>query len=334
MQDLQPGQNITFSPGTPTPTQNNTPQPAQSYVPPVSSPVLAMPVNAPTSSNAPSVQQAPSYAPFNPQQQQNMQNTQSQVAQQPAQYKTQNSNIQQTAPNIGPQRSSLLQDNALLPNDDFLDDDDDFLDDPLGPLPPPSRFGASQQQNAVSLSKMPEDQRRDIITRIFKLVLGKDPAEKDFNYYRFSALTEEGLIRNLLNLNEHKISLENAKQFSILKSSNSELELKVKFQESQLLGMRQEIIALQDLLQEKNRHIANLRGESKQYQGVSTMPHLSQTQQMNSSPVEYSPGPAFVSTNAQPEPFYYQSQTQGTRRLGFTSFFEGILSMLRSLFSR
>ena len=359
MQDLKPGQSISFPSGNGTPIQNSPIQPAKPYIPPTSAPVQPnnnMPAvgNNQHDNNPPqpaAVQQpTPSYAPFTPQQGQPTQNFQSESSSQVIQNQTTRdplptssspqkriaSSNQFGAPQSNPAPQYPVNDSGLM-DDPFGDDylDDDFLDDPLPPpTPDTSRFGAPRSNatnGAQSLSKMPEDQRRDVITRLFKLVLGKDPQEKDFNYYRFSALTEDGLIRNLLNLNEHKTMLENAKQFAALKSSNSELDLKAQLLESQLASTKQEIIALQELISEKNRHIASLRGDNNHFQGVKTVPQMTQPQvQQQQAPPSY----AASQYMQQPiPPTEYQASGYQSRKIGFSSFFDGVKQLVQSLIS-
>lgn len=165
-------------------------------------------------------------------------------------------------------------------------DEDDEDDDIFPPASPPmgqQKFGRPAMPMNTgpvqqSLSKMTEDQRREAITRVFKLVLGREPIEKDFNYYRFSALTEDGLIRNLLNLAEHKSLIDNAKEAPSLKSRTNELELKAKLLESNLESLHNELRTLQEILREKNRYIQSLRKSLEAFTG-SIFPEQNNSQQ-------------------------------------------------------
>ncbi|WKZ29998.1 MAG: hypothetical protein QY314_04295 [Candidatus Dojkabacteria bacterium] len=147
---------------------------------------------------------------------------------------------------------------------------------------------------SMSLSKMPEDQRREVITRLFKLVVGKEPQEKDFNYYRFSALTEDGLIRNLLNTQEHKKILDQSGEFNTVQSSQRNMELKVKTLEMHLASLQNELKTLQEILEEKNRYIQNLRATinpvENMYLPIATIqeqPQIQYEQQPRQMPQQY-----------------------------------------------
>jgi hypothetical protein len=190
---------------------------------------------------------------------------------------------------------------------DLEDEEDDDIFPPATPpmgqqkfgRPPMTMAGASAQP---SLSKMTEDQRREAITRVFKLVLGRDPIEKDFNYYRFSALTEDGLIRNLLNLAEHKTIIDNAKESPSLKSRTNELELKAKLLESNLESLQNELRTLQEILREKNRYIQSLRRSLESFTGSMFPEQNDDSQDMN-----------FINTpqqNTQPQYQQYTPQYQ------------------------
>jgi hypothetical protein len=133
---------------------------------------------------------------------------------------------------------------------------------------------------SLSLSKMPEDQRREVISRLFKLVIGKEPQEKDFNYYRFSALSEDGLIRNLLNTQDHKKMIDQSSQFGQIQTSQKDMELKVKSLEMHLASLQQELKTLQEILAEKNKYIQNLRATLQPSQNIYLpIPQIVQDQQ-------------------------------------------------------
>ncbi|WKZ24107.1 MAG: hypothetical protein QY312_00665 [Candidatus Dojkabacteria bacterium] len=142
--------------------------------------------------------------------------------------------------------------------DDFSDDfDDDLdLDDENFEMKPRAQKSSVP---GVSLSRMTEEERRKVITTVFELVLGRAPADRDFSYYRFSTLTEEGLIRSLLNLPDHKKLVEKANEHTSLKQSVSDLDLQVKQLDTSMQSMRQELLTMQELLVEKNRYIQQMR---------------------------------------------------------------------------
>lgn len=141
--------------------------------------------------------------------------------------------------------------------DEDIEDFDDIngTDEELS-SPTSSSTGKSQ----LSLSRMSEEERRKVIGNVFVLVLGRSPADRDFSYYRFSTLTEEGLIKSLLNLPEHKKLVEKANEHTSLKQSVMDLDLQVKQLTESMNSMKEELITMQDLLVEKNRYIQQMRG--------------------------------------------------------------------------
>lgn len=320
-QAMDPGKPITFS-GSPVPTTpvKNTPHQQDSQK------VTNMPNN-----NAPQQRQNPSnMQPQKPQQQNHSANaqsnnnaTQNQFTQpmsqptqqmQPQNRAQNNSFSQQNAPQMGnmqPSFSPMPTAASFGDNFDEFEDLDSF-DDGFGNFPSTPMMNGmdmgmnrpkSQAPQAPTLSKMTEDQRREVITRVFKLVFGRDPLDKDFNYYRFSALTEDGLIRNVLNLTEHKTLVDNAKQFSDLKSSNSELQMRVKQQDEQFKSLQSELVTLQQLLGEKNRYIQMLRGQATAAPMQPQQFQQAPVQQTQSQNITYRPTP-------QPAPVEQQGLTR------------------------
>lgn len=174
-----------------------------------------------------------------------------------------------STPSQQPQQSTVAPMFPPMPtqdNDGFLSsDEDEFGDDEsddFSPLPQPS-LGAmptGPQKQQLSLSRMTEEQRRKAIADAFSLVLGKEPIDRDYSYYRFSTLTEDGLIKSLLSLPEHKQMVDKAKEHTSLKQGVSDLDLRVKQLDTNLHSMQQELITLQSLLVEKNRYIQQMRG--------------------------------------------------------------------------
>jgi len=158
---------------------------------------------------------------------------------------------------ISPKTPSFDDDDSALDDDDFNFDDDDLGDEES---PVTTSSNASAPKTGTALSRMSEEQRRQVITTVFKLVLGKDPSDRDFSYYRFSTLTEDSLIKSLLNLPEHKKLVEKAQEHTSLKQSVNDLDLQVKQLSTSMQGMKQELVTMQDLLVEKNRYIQQIRG--------------------------------------------------------------------------
>lgn len=145
-------------------------------------------------------------------------------------------------------------------NSPFLDDDGDMGDSYASASAPVAAPRSQSTSSAMALSRMSEEDRRRIISSTFQLVLGREPSDRDFSYYRFSTLTEEGLTKSLLALPEHKQLVEKAREHTQLKQSVNELDLQVKHLDTSIQSMRQELQTLEYLLAEKNRYIQQMRG--------------------------------------------------------------------------
>ena len=134
--------------------------------------------------------------------------------------------------------------------DDSIGEDDDYEKVPEN----------DESAKSLALSRLTEEVRRKAITNAFSTVLGREPTDRDFSYYRFSTLTEETLTRNLLNLPEHKKMVEKAREHATLKQNVADLDMQVKQSISRMQSMQQELATMQQLLIEKNRYIQQMRG--------------------------------------------------------------------------
>jgi hypothetical protein len=159
------------------------------------------------------------------------------------------------SPFLSDEDDDTLDANQMPPSSGLLGDDDD--DSPFMPQP---QVPQSAAKTGAALSRMTEDDRRAAITRSFQLVLGRDPVDRDFSYYRFSTLAEEGLVKSLLALPEHKQMIEKSREHAALKQSVSDLDLQVKQFAASHESMTQELQTMQYLLAEKNRYIQQMRG--------------------------------------------------------------------------
>ena len=183
--------------------------------------------------------------------------------------------------------------------DEDLDDFDDINGTDEDVSAPTPANGTKQQ---LSLSRMSEEERRKVIGNVFVLVLGRSPADRDFSYYRFSTLTEDGLIKSLLNLPEHKKLVEKANEHTSLKQSVMDLDLQVKQLSESMNSMKEELITMQDLLVEKNRYIQQMRGVPEA--NMAPAPTQSSNVVVNTQPTSTTPSKIpTIETKKLPGPF-------------------------------
>lgn len=221
---------------------------------------------------------------------------------------------------IDPPKPIVTPTPVIEEEDDDINIDDD-IDEVTGLGAPITQPSSTPVKPGTSLSRMSEEERRKCITSAFMLVLGKSPADRDYSYYRFSTLTEEGLTKSLLNLPEHKKLMEKAHEHVTLKQSVSSLDMQVKELTSSMDSMKQELITMQQLLIEKNRYIQQMRGIPEEQQ--QPLPVV----QTMTSPMQTPPQPTTVT--AAPTP---TQLTVETRKLPGP--FDELKNMFSGMFRR
>ncbi len=155
-------------------------------------------------------------------------------------------------------------------NDMFGDFDLPDFSNPFG-----DNFGAnnSSTNSSDSLSSpsssssgsdnlmMDREQRKEMINKIYKKILGKEPAQNDLNYYLNIGVSEDQLIKKLTESKDFEQMVEDAKECSDIKTKFdrmeaelNELRTKVKDQESMQTN-------LNNLLAHKNQQIKEMMNE-------------------------------------------------------------------------
>ncbi len=102
-------------------------------------------------------------------------------------------------------------------------------------------------------------ERVTMITDVYKLVLGREPDNRDINYYKYSTLSKTEIINQLLEGKEHSRLIEDGNQFKNMKNRAEQAEIKSKVLENQVQDQINEFKELTNLLQEKNRQIHSMR---------------------------------------------------------------------------
>lgn len=119
-------------------------------------------------------------------------------------------------------------------------------------------FGYGTNQNSTEKKLTPEE-REEMIKKVYQYVLGREATVRDINYYKYSTLEEKDIAKQLLDSQEHKDILNNAREYIDLKSNFDKTEDKNRKMEIQIKDQIEEFKKLLQLLNEKNKYIEQLR---------------------------------------------------------------------------
>ena len=112
---------------------------------------------------------------------------------------------------------------------------------------------------SAKISNLSQQEREEFIKAVYKLILNRDPTDRELQNYKYSLYTKWQVIKKLLESEEHKKLLENGSKFEKTKENLQSLEDKVRELETVIETLKKEHQALSEILQEKNRHIQQLR---------------------------------------------------------------------------
>ena len=130
-----------------------------------------------------------------------------------------------------------------------------LLDDPLDISPPP------QTSSSTSNALMSREDRKKMIEETYEKMMGKTPNQMELNTLLNMAISKENLIIRIMDSEDYKKFVEDAKQFSEMKNKTLGLEsdlasLKGKLQDTEALLNSQN-----KLLVHKNEYIKTLQAE-------------------------------------------------------------------------
>lgn len=125
---------------------------------------------------------------------------------------------------------------------------------------------ATGLRQTKTLNKMTDDERKELLTRVYKLVLDREPTTQDLNYYRYSVLTEDKLTINLLKGKEHTDLVKDGRDYKKVSAETKDNKVKIKMLEDQNQSTVNEISLLKKLLSEKNQHLEFLKSQLAQWQ--------------------------------------------------------------------
>jgi len=140
---------------------------------------------------------------------------------------------------------------------------------PSSPFPsfgPPKPFGSTPGLGggAASGSKslvMDREERKEMIKKVYKKVLGKEPNQSDLNYHLNTGTNEDDLTKKLLESPDHEKLIKDATEAKDVKDKFQKMEVEI----AQFKGASNDLRAMHDnlnrLLQHKNMLIARLQQE-------------------------------------------------------------------------
>ena len=105
----------------------------------------------------------------------------------------------------------------------------------------------------------PSPERVSMIEKIFKNVLGRKPSSRELAYYKYGVMKEEEICLKLLNSDEHKKLLEDAKRLPNIEDELRDLRISERKVTQSREDLKSEILSSQNLLNEKNSIIRDLR---------------------------------------------------------------------------
>ncbi len=127
---------------------------------------------------------------------------------------------------------------------------------------------------AATESAMTQQERQDMIQRLFQKVLGRNADPKSMSYYSTSQMSEDALMRLMIDSTEHKNLIKAAKNFVSTKSL--------------LNKANQEIAELKSRVKDKDVEIDSLRqffGTKKEIEPVTSVAELSNPNKLSSEDV-------------------------------------------------
>jgi hypothetical protein len=107
--------------------------------------------------------------------------------------------------------------------------------------------------------RQPSQKKSPAIKKLYNQILGRDPSSREMAYYKYSSAKKEDVIKKLIEGEEHVGILEKAKQYPELVEKNSKLKSTVLKLKSKAKDRKIEFEQLNNLLNEKNEIIKELR---------------------------------------------------------------------------
>lgn len=107
--------------------------------------------------------------------------------------------------------------------------------------------------------QMSRDERKEMINKHYKRAFGKEPSQGDLNYFLNIGVTEEQLLKRIVESQDHADIVVNAQKYADLKGNYDLQETRTKTLERDLLDQRQIMEKLNSLLLQKNYALSEMQ---------------------------------------------------------------------------
>lgn len=124
-------------------------------------------------------------------------------------------------------------------------------------------FGGSSSAGLGSQKQMSRDERKEMIIKYFKKAFGQEPKDSDINYFLNIGISEEQLLKRIMDSEDHKKQVENANKYQELKEKYDKLETKAFNLENKLKDQNRIMTSLRDLLDQKNLFLSQLQKQNQ-----------------------------------------------------------------------
>lgn len=137
-----------------------------------------------------------------------------------------------------------------------------------GGFPPPtnpSGFGnpgggfGNNNNSPFNKPPMSRDERKDMINKWYKKGFGREPEQSDLNYFLNIGISEEQMLKRIVESQDHVDMVENAKKYDEIKKKFDEVEAKANSLERNLADQKEIMNKLNALLLQKNYALSMLQ---------------------------------------------------------------------------
>lgn len=132
----------------------------------------------------------------------------------------------------------------------------DIGDDPFG-LPKSTLNSIDSSSN--SGKKMTREERKEMINKYYKKAFGQEPETGDLNYFLNIGISEEQLLKRILESEEHKEQVESAIKYKEIKSKHDKISNELNSLKNNLEDQKKILDKLNNLLDQKNKYLSKLQ---------------------------------------------------------------------------
>jgi uncharacterized coiled-coil protein SlyX len=132
-----------------------------------------------------------------------------------------------------------------------------------GSSSPPANFGGGASSGFQSNKPtMTRDERKEMIKKWYMKAFGKQPEQGDLNYFLNIGITEEQMIKRILDSQDHADMVKNAREYAETKKKYDDLVVKAENLDKKLKDQRVIMEKLNSLLLQKNSALSQMQKRS------------------------------------------------------------------------